>query len=149
MNKFETTHHETLRRPAVLAWLRMARVFQKLDRASTEHLRKWNLSVAQFDVIAQVGAAGGSTQQELANRLLVTKGNICQLLERLEHRGLICRHQEGRANHVFLTDEGQRLYAQVLPAQERLIAEQFSALSTEEQYHLLATLRTLDRSLKE
>lgn len=149
MNKSETTHHETLRTPAVLAWLRMARVFQKMERASTEHLRKWDLSVAQFDVIAQVGTAGGMTQQELADRLLVTKGNVCQLLDRLERRGLICRHQEGRANHVFLTEEGQRLRAQVVPAQERLIAEQFSALSTEVQYSLLATLRRLDRSLAE
>ena len=149
MNKREITHHETLRTPAVLAWLRMARVFQKMERASTEHLRQWDLSVAQFDVIAQVGTAGGITQQELADRLLVTKGNVCQLLERLERRGLICRHQEGRANHVFLTEEGQRLRAQVVPAQERLIAEQFSALSNEEQYSLLATLRTLDRSLAE
>lgn len=149
MKKIETTHPETLRTPAVLAWLRMVRVFQKMDHASTEHLRKWDLSVAQFDVIAQVGTAGGMTQQELADRLLVTKGNVCQLLERLERRGLICRHQEGRANHVFLTEEGQRLRAQVVPAQERLIAEQFSALSNEEQYSLLATLRTLDRSLAE
>lgn len=149
MEKIETTHHETLRTPAVLAWLRMARVFQKMERASAEHLRQWDLSVAQFDVIAQVGTAGGMTQQELADRLLVTKGNVCQLLERLERRGLICRHQEGRANHVFLTEEGQRLRAQVVPAQERLIAEQFSALSNEEQYSLLATLRALDHSLAE
>ena len=149
MKKSETTYAETLRTPAVLAWLRMARVFQKIERASNEHLRAWDMSIAQFDVIAQVGTAGGITQQELADRLLVTKGNICQLLERLERRGLIVRHQEGRANHLFLTEEGQRLYTEVVPAQERLIAEQFSALPTEEQYQLLATLRTLDRSLEE
>ena len=149
MNKVKTTYPATVRTPAVLAWLRMARVFQKMEHGSTEHLRQWDLSVAQFDVIAQVGRAEGITQQELADRLLVTKGNICQLLERLERRGLIVRHQEGRANHLFLTEEGQRLYAEVVPAQERWVAEQFAALPTEEQHHLLATLRVLDRSLAE
>ncbi len=138
---------EKVRRPAVLAWMRLARVFQKIDRASAEHLRAWGLSVAQFDVIAQVGSAQGLTQQELADKLLVTKGNICQLLDRLEQHGLIRRRQEGRTNHLFLTDAGQRLYQQIIPAQEAFIADQFSALAPEEQAQLLALLRRLDHAL--
>src|SRR5579883_3495574 len=103
------------RRSSVVTWMRLARVFQKVDRASAEHLRHWRLSVAQFDVLAQVGSAEGITQQELADRLLVTKGNICQLLDRLEQAGLISRRQEGRVNHLALTDAGQRLYREVVP----------------------------------
>ncbi len=133
---------------SVLAWMRLARVFQKVDRASAEHLRAWGLSLAQFDVIAQVGSAQGITQQELADKLLVTKGNICQLLDRLEQRGLIRRRQEGRANHLFLTEAGQRLYEEIVPAQEAFIAGQFAALAPEEQAQLLAILRKLDHALE-
>ena len=133
---------------ALLAWLRLARVFQKVNRASTEHLRAWGLSLAQFDVIAQVGSAEGLTQQELADRLLVTKGNICQLLDRLEQHGLIRRRQEGRVNRLFLTDAGQRLYQQTVPAQEAFIAGQFAALAPAEQTQLLAILRKLDHALE-
>src|SRR2546421_6367670 len=100
--------------PAVLAWLRLARVFAKVDRASAEHLRPWGLSVAQFDVLAQVGAAEGLSQQQLAARLLVTKGNVTQLLDRLQRDGLIVRRQEGRANCLFLTDKGRRLFDTVV-----------------------------------
>ncbi len=132
---------------AVLAWMRLARVFQKIDRASAEHLRAWGLSIAQFDVIAQVGSAEGITQQELADKLLVTKGNICQLLDRLEQHRLIRRRQEGRVNHLFLTDAGQRLYQQTVPAQEDFIAGQFAALAPEEQAQLLTILRKLDHAL--
>src|SRR5437764_3859966 len=89
-----------LREPAVMAWLRLARVFQKVDRASADHLRCWGLSVAQFDVLAHVGATEGQTQQELADSLLVTKGNVCQLVGRMEADGLIRRCQEGRVNRV-------------------------------------------------
>jgi DNA-binding MarR family transcriptional regulator len=146
--KSDSSHHEELKTPAVLAWLRLARVFQKVDRASAEHLRAWDLSVAQFDVLAQVGADEGITQQELADRLLVTKGNICQLIEKLERRGLIRRRQEGRANHLFLTEEGRRLSHEVVPAQERMIAAQFGVLALEEQHQLLALLRTLDHTMR-
>src|SRR6185312_3683449 len=85
-----------LRTPAVLAWLRLARVYQKIDRASAEQLRRWGLSVAQFDVLAHIGAREGLSQQQLADSLLVTKGNVTQLLHRLEHDGLVRRCQEGR-----------------------------------------------------
>src|SRR5215204_6725451 len=136
-----------LRRPAVLGWLRLMRVYQKVDRISNEHLKHWGLSVAQFDVLAHVGASEGMTQQELADSLLVTKGNVCQLVDKLEDRGLISRLHQGRANRLFLTDEGRRLFEQVVPAHEIAIAERFSVLSIEEQAWLYELLRKFDRAL--
>jgi len=131
----------------VLGWLRLMRVYQKVDRISSEHLKHWGLSVAQFDVLAHVGASEGMTQQELADSLLVTKGNVCQLVDKLEDRGLISRLQQGRANRLFLTDEGRRLFEQVVPAHEIAIAERFSVLSIEEQARLYELLRKFDRAL--
>lgn len=135
-------------RSALLAWLRLARVFQKIDRASVLLLRPWDLNVAQFDVLTQVGASQGITQQELADRLLVTKGNISQLLDRMERLNLLKRCQEGRTNTLTLTETGQRLYEQVVPTQEKMIAEQFSELTGEEVEQLLRLLRKLDHSIK-
>jgi len=132
---------------AVLDWLRLTRVYQKVDRVSVCHLRQYGLSVAQFDVLARVGRAEGLSQQELADALLVTKGNICQLLDRMEEAGLIVRRQEGRANHLFLTDAGRVLFDDVLPRQEALVGRIFGTLSPAEQSELLALLRRLDRSL--
>ncbi len=136
-----------MRHPAVAAWLRLVRVFQKIDRVSVEHFRKWDLSPAQFDVLAHVGAAEGRTQQELADALLVTKGNVCQLLDRLERNGLIARRQDGRANRLYLTDAGRQLFATSVPVHEQLIAQQFVALTPEEQVRLLELLRKVDRAL--
>ena len=123
------------------------RVYQKVDRASADHLRGWGLSVAQFDVLARVGSQAGIKQQEVADLLLVTKGNVCQLLDRMEDRGLIVRRREGRANHLFLTEAGRRLYDEAVPAQEAMVSERFSALSDEEQAQLHELLRKLDTSL--
>lgn len=136
-----------LRQTALPAWLRLARIYHQLDRASAELLRTYGLSVAQFDVLAQVGAHEGCMQQALADALLVTKGNVCQLLDRMEQRGLIVRQQEGRCKRLYLTEKGRALWEQAVPAQEQMIATRFTALTDDQQHALHALLRQLDRSL--
>ena len=144
-----TPPRRTAHRPdlPVRAWLRLVRVFQKIEQASAEEFRQAGLTAGQFDVLAQVGAAQGSTQQQVADALLVTKSNVCQLLDRMERAGLVERQQHGRTNHLYLTEEGQRLYDRIVPTHERHIAELLAALSTEEQTQLLGLLRKLDRAL--
>jgi len=139
-----------LKHPGVLAWLRLMRVFQKIDGASARHFQGWDpkLSTAQFDVLAHIGAAEGITQQELAESLFVTKGNVSQLLDRMERLELVRRCQEGRSNTLFLTEHGRRLFAELVPAQEALIAGLFAPLSQDEQAQLLAMLRKLDHELE-
>jgi polyisoprenoid-binding protein YceI/DNA-binding MarR family transcriptional regulator len=144
---------EELERPGrppleVLTWFRLVRIFQQIDHASAEHLREWGLSVAQFDLLAQVGATEGLSQQDLARALLVTKGNVCQLVDRMERDGLIQRCQVGRTNRLHLTAAGRRLYERVVPAQEHLITRLFSFLAAEELAQLHGTLRKLDHALK-
>ena len=138
-----------LRHPGVLAWLRLMRVFQKIDSTSTRLFQAWDpkLSTAQFDVLAHIGAHEGITQQELAESLFVTKGNISQLLDRMERLELVKRCQEGRSNTLFLTDRGRRMFAELVPEQEALIARLFAPLSHDEQTQLLALLRKLDQTL--
>ena len=50
-------------------------------------------------------------------------------------------------NHLYLTPEGRRLHDRIIPAHEQRIAEQFSALTAEEQHQLGALLRKLDHAL--
>lgn len=134
-------------RPAVLAWLRLYRVVQKIDRVQSAHLRSWKLNTAQFDVLAHVGAHKGMTQQELADSLVVTKGNISQLIDRMEELGLLVRCQEKRNNNLVLTEKGQELYERVVPANEKLIEEQLATLSPSEIAELLRLARKLDQTL--
>src|SRR5215217_4701296 len=131
----------------VRLWLRLVRVYQKIMQATAADLRREGLTAGQFDVLAHVGAAEGSTQQQVADALLVTKSNVCQLLDRMERAGLVRREQHGRTNHLYLTAEGKRLYDRVIPSHERMIAEQLSALTEAEQTELLRLLRTLDHAL--
>jgi DNA-binding MarR family transcriptional regulator len=136
-----------LRRHSVLAWLRMWRVVQKVERAAVEHLRAYGLNRAQFDVLAHVGASEGCKQKEVGASLLVTKGNVSHLVDQMERRGLVSRRQEGRTNRLYLTEEGRRLFEKVVPAHEDLVHRLISVLPEEEQAQLHELLRGLDRSL--
>lgn len=131
-----------------MAWLRLVRVFHQVEQRSGHGLRCHGLSPAQFDVLAHVGAAEGLTQQELADALLVTKGNVCQLLDRMQQAGLIERRPEGRANRLYLGQPGRSLFEAVVPAHEALIAQQLAALSSDEQRTLLGLLRRVDHALQ-
>ena len=130
---------------AVLGWLRLARIYQRIDRASADLMRRWDLSVAQFDVLNKLGLHEGITQQELADRLLVTKGNISQLIARMERRGLIRRRQAGRAMRLHLTEDGRRLRDKAVPAQEALVVRHFASLTPDETRALHSLLRRVDR----
>jgi DNA-binding MarR family transcriptional regulator len=137
------------RDPGLLAWLRLMRVYTHVDRRTAELLKEYDLTVAQFDVIAQVGAHEGTTQQGLADALMVTKGNVTQLLDRLEERGLIERRQipGRRGKCLFLTDPGWELNRRVVPAQEAMVYEAFSCVPVEDRQRLHTILTQVDRAL--
>ena len=133
---------------SVFIWIRLARIRHKYERAATERLRSWNLSLAQFDLLTALSVSEGTTQFDLAKQLLVTQGNITQLLEKLEQRGLLVRHQEGRTKCLVLTEQGRQLLNVLVPTHVVWNAEQFAGLSAVEQKQLFGLLQKLDRSMK-
>jgi DNA-binding MarR family transcriptional regulator len=133
--------------PATIAWLRLARIYHRIDLRSAETMKCFGLSVSRFDVLNHAGTPEGRTQQELAAALLVTKGNVTQLLDGLEQDGLIERRRDGRAKRIYLTDRGRDLRQRAVTAQEEAIAAEFSVLDQQEQRQLIALLRRVERRL--
>ena len=74
LERQEHTPPTRVRQAALLTWLRLARIYQRVDRASAARLRAADLSVAQFDVLVHLGVAEGLTQQELADQLAGDEG---------------------------------------------------------------------------
>lgn len=132
-------------RLGLLLWFRLSRFFNESIQQSSQHLKEWDLSVAQFDVLVQVGSHELITQQELADKLLVSKGNISQLLTRMERLELIKRQQEWKVKYISLTEKGKELYKDVVPRQETFQSQAFSKLDQNEQLQLLELLRKLNR----
>ncbi len=139
-----------LKDKGVLAWLYMMRVTDKLHRLEGDNLAKFNLTPAQFGVLAHLSVNDGITQQALSEMLFVTKGNVCGLIGRLEERGLVVRvsdPDDRRSNHLHLTPEGHELAEKVVPANEQYISDHMSVLSLRDQETLRALLRRLDKSI--
>jgi|SRR5436190_11883097 len=141
-----------LKHAGLLAWLHMVKVHNKMQHHAADHLECFDrLTPAQFDVLAQVKIAPGINQQNLSDRLLVTKGNTCGLLDRMEMLGLVERRpdpNDRRSKQLYLTGKGEALAETVVPAQEDFLQEHMSALTDEEQHALLSLLRRLDRSME-
>ncbi len=138
---------ERTSRTAELTWVRLMRVHQQIDHLTATVMKRHGLSVARFDVLNHAGVRDGRTQQELADAMFVTKGNICQLLDGMEIDGLLYRRRRGRTNHIFLTEKGQQLRAAALNDQLALIDDAMSALPDNDQQQLQRLLRTIDRNL--
>jgi DNA-binding MarR family transcriptional regulator len=134
----------------VRIWLHLNRIRHTVTRRLTAHLERYDLTLAQFGVLAQLQAVPNISQQVLADWLFVTKGNIVGLLNRLEDRGLVKRQpdpQDGRTHIVCLTEQGAALAAQVVPEHEELVAECMGMIAPEDQRALHHLLHMLDRAL--
>ena len=129
------------KRLGLLLWFHLSHVFNQNIRLNNQHLKQWNLSTAQFDMLVQIGVHERLTQKELGEKLLVTKGNITQLLSKMEKLGWIERERQWKTKYLSLTEKGKELYNEVVPKQEQFQASQFCNLDREEQLQLLELLK--------
>jgi DNA-binding MarR family transcriptional regulator len=128
-------------------WLQMIRTFWTLQSKIEDSLKKHKLTLAQFDLLAMLLGLEDLNQQELANKLAVTKGNMVGLVNRLSRRGFVKRvpSREGRrANVIRLTATGRKLVRAALPDHLRLVKAMLSPLASGEQQELRLLLLRLD-----
>ncbi len=134
----------------VRTWLHMNHITHTVQRRLSAHLERYDLTLAQFGVLAHLQAAPHISQQALADWLFVTKGNIVGVLNRLEDRGFVERRpdpQDGRTHLVSLTPQGAALAARVVPEHEELVAVCMGVIAPEEQLALHRLVHRLDRAL--
>jgi MarR family 2-MHQ and catechol resistance regulon transcriptional repressor len=96
----------------------LAECLQGFERFSGETVRRSGLTHAQFDIIATLGNTPGMTYKELGDKTLITKGTLTGVIERLESKGLVLRTRcldDKRSFYVALSDEGQKVFAEVFP----------------------------------
>ena len=130
---------------SLLLWHRLASLYKNNLKGSSELLKKWELSNAQIDVMIQISMVGKLSQQELADKLLVTKGNVTQLLKKLEQMGLIQREKDWKTNYISLTDEGNRICEQIKPSLRNYQMDYFHKLSIEQKKQLLKLLAQIEK----
>ena len=93
-------------------WFRLIRLEARMQAAVGERLREIGVSIPQCDVLTTLTEQEGVSQQELATRLYVTKGNISGLIDRLAEAGLVERRStanDRRQHAIYLTEAGRAI----------------------------------------
>lgn len=112
-------------------WLRFVRLNRRLYAAITAELRDIALSVPQFDVLSTLSEREGLSQQELADRLYVTKGNVSGLVDRLVRGGFAERRAlpgDRRSHALYLTAQGREVVARGLAIQRAYVDQTLGRL---------------------
>jgi DNA-binding MarR family transcriptional regulator len=125
------------------AWRSLLHAHASLVRQlETDLKRETGLALADFDVLAQLGAAGGSLRMtDLAARALISRSGMTRRVARLVDEGLVCRANadaDARGVVVGLTDAGVVRLAETASVHARGIARLFVAQLDDRE---LASLR--------
>jgi DNA-binding MarR family transcriptional regulator len=121
----------------------MVRIVRSYTEAVTRVAREHDLNLPRLEVLLCLSDGEGISQQQLSERLLVTKGNVCMTLQTMESDGLVERRPDPadqRAHRLYLTAAGRQRLARTRPAGAALMARTLRVLSPDER-------RTLNKLL--
>lgn len=94
----------------------LAECYHSFEQISSANIRALDLTPPQFDILATLGNTEGMSFKELGEKTLITKGTLTGIVDRLEAKGLVCRHshaEDRRSTIVRLTEKGEREFQRV------------------------------------
>lgn len=106
----------------------LVRAYQAFSSYSEAHVRQFNLTPAQFDVIATLGNTNGLSMGEIGEKTLITKGTLTGVIDRLIKKQLAIREvpEDNRRNVIVrLTPQGQEIFEQSFPSHIAHLKERF------------------------
>lgn len=116
-------------------WFRWLRLQTRMEGYVAERLKTIGLSIPQCDVLTTLTEREGLSQQDLAERLYVTKGNISGLIDRLAAAGHVERRSiagDRRSHAIYLTASGRKLAEEGIALQRDFVARTIGRLSEEQ-----------------
>ena len=131
--------------------MQLVRTYAKFVQQADQVFRHHGLTGAQFDVLATLHREEGIMQQELAARLLVTKGNVTGVVVRMEALGWIERRpdpSDRRTQRLYLPEGGRAAFAGVAPLRRGTIQEIMADFQPEEVRMLTHLLGKLEDGIE-
>lgn len=121
---------EVPNRRGLEAWTSLLRAHATLMRTlNTELLKKTGLGLADFDVLAQLAAAGGQLRMtELADRAFSSRSGMTRRVDRLVDEGVVSRGNadgDGRGVVIGLTKAGATRLTKITPVHLRGVSKHF------------------------
>ncbi|MCX5895190.1 MAG: MarR family transcriptional regulator [Proteobacteria bacterium] len=129
-----------------MLWVRMAVTFNLLYQEIKKDLAKENLTVSQLDILVCLDRTKGLPLSEVADRLLVTGGNVTGIIDRLENAGFVTRQRDSKDRRIVwarLTEKGYGIYRQLMPRYIETMNRINSYLTPAERKELMRMLKKL------
>ncbi len=142
------THYQgtSEERRALDLYIKLSRAAESVNQRVNRHLQDAHLTVSQFAVLEAIYHLGPLTPGQLCDKILRSTGNLTLVIDNLEKRKLVARHQnpeDRRSTLVELTTAGRELIAALLPVHVQTIVQDMAVLSPAEQEQLAALCRKL------
>jgi MarR family 2-MHQ and catechol resistance regulon transcriptional repressor len=131
---------------ALRLWISLARCYATFSRAVACKVAEYDLTAPQFGVLEALFHLGPLSLGELAEKLLVTGGNVTYVMDRLEAQGLVARERSGddrRVVRAHLTSKGRDTIEGVFPGHVGFVKGLVDGLEAQEQIELRALLKKL------
>lgn len=131
-------------------WIALARCYSTYSKAVAAVVQERGLTLPQFGALEALYHLGPLSLGELADKLLVTGGNVTYVMDRLESQGLVARfrsHDDRRVVRAELTDRGRALVAEVFPEHAAYIEHLCRHLDAGEQDELRRLLKQLGKGI--
>lgn len=137
---------------ALRLWIALARCYATYSKAVSCKIQEYGLTPPQFGIIEALHHLGPLSLGELADKLLVTGGNVTYVMDRLEEQGLVVRERspaDRRIVQAKLTPRGKELIGRVFPEHAIYIEELASHLDPAEREELRRLLKKLGRAVRD
>jgi len=129
-----------------MLWVRLAVTFNRLYQEVKKDLANADLTFSQLDILVCLNRTRGLPLSEVADRLLVTGGNVTGIIDRLEKAGLVTRqrdHKDRRIVWARLTERGYAVYRQLMPRYIGTMRKVNAYLTPAERKELMRLLKKL------
>ena len=127
-------------------WIALARCYSTYSRAVSCKITEYGLTAPQFGVLEALYHLGPLPLGALADKLLVTGGNVTYVMDRLEQQELVRRErspEDRRVVQAKLTAKGSALIADVFPGHAEFIERLSGNLESDEQEEMRRLLKKL------
>ena len=123
----------------------LIRAADLIERALENYLARVDVTLAQYNVLRSIRERGkeGANIGVIANEMLNRQPDMTRLIDRMEAKGLVIRHEvagDRRQSLVKLTKKGLKIADSQEHRLVKFHAENFSVLTREEQKHLKSLL---------
>jgi len=124
---------------------------QAMRSYADQRLKCFDLTVEQLLLLKQLNTLTGQPQSRLGKVSSKSPANITRILDRMERKQRIVRRlnpNDRRSSLVFLTEEGERLRAEVISLFEGLRAELGRGISSDSQQAATVVLGAIKNNIE-